>query len=116
MKTETETLNNCCQKVKEDSDWSAGLAIHFLQRQIEDMEKKLAENTCKKIQELEKKLADAQRESFKTEVISLRRSKAGYYKSARYWRKRARIAEWEYRNGRKMTKEEQDQYEKRFGF
>ena len=112
----TETLSSCCQKVKENSDWSAGLAIHFQQRQIEDLEKKLAENMCKKIQELEKKLAAAQRESFKTEMISLRRSNAGYFRSARYWRKRARIAEWEYQRGRKMTKEEQDQYEKRFGF
>ena len=51
----TETLSSCCQKVKEDSDWSAGLAIHFQQRKIE---------------ELEKKLAAAKRESFKTEVTS----------------------------------------------
>tara|TARA_Y100001963_G_scaffold149055_1_gene227957 strand:- start:1624 stop:1923 length:300 start_codon:yes stop_codon:yes gene_type:complete len=97
----TETLSSCCQKVKEDSDWSAGLAIHFQQRKIE---------------ELEKKLAAAKRESFKTEVASLRRSNAGYFRSARYWRKRARIAEWEYQRGRKMTKKEQDQYEKRVGF
>ena len=101
METETETLNSCCQKVKDDSNISAGFAIQYQQRKIE---------------ELEQKLAAAKRESWKTEVSRLRRSNAGYLKSARYWRKRARIAEWENAKGRKMTKKEHDQYDKRVGF
>ena len=76
MKTETKTLNSCCQKVKEDSDWSAGLAIHFLQRQIEDLEKKLAENTSKKIQELEKKLAEIAKKKKKAKKKAKKAAKA----------------------------------------